>query len=110
MTIGPWPLESTGLTANDVPADYNVFPDIWNDGSGYEPMVISQEITPGGRVMILIALSPGQTISATLVSGEEGQVKRALDAVRVLAATGRSPLPGSAPTPPGALPAPSAGE
>lgn len=110
MTLGKWPLESAGLTPADVPADYNVYPDIWNDGRGYEPKVIGQEISPGGRVTILISLSPGQTISATLVSGEEGQVKRVLEAVRALGATGRTPLPGGAPTPPGAPPSPSAGE
>lgn len=110
MTLGKWPLESSGLTPEDVPADYNVYPDIWNDGRGYEPKVISRGTSADGRVTILISLSPGQTISATLVSGEEGQVKRALEAVRGFGATGRTPLPGRPPSPPGGRPSPSAGE
>lgn len=111
MTSLPdWPLESTGLTPADVPADYNVFPDIWNDGSGYEPIVVGRETDDAGREVILISLSPGNVISATLISGGDDQVRAALEAVKALAAQGRSPLPAAPQTPPGGPPAATQGD
>lgn len=106
MTIGPWPLESTGLTPADVPADYNVYPDIWNDGRGYKPVVVGRIANPTGTVTILISLSPGNTISATLPIGAEHEVSALLGVVEALAAAGRGPLPASPPVPPGGSLAP----
>lgn len=97
------------MSAEDVPYGYNVFPDIWNDGRGYEPIIVGRERSDTGREVILISLSPGQVISATLVSGEEGQVKRVLEAVKALGATGRTPLPDGPPTPPGGPSSPPTG-
>lgn len=88
------------MTPADVPANYNVFPDVWNDGLGYEPVVIGQEPTPDGRVMILISLSPGHTISATLNTGGKDQVEAAIQAIKRLASAGRSPLPAGPESPP----------
>ena len=109
-SIPGWPLDSTGLTPADVPADYNVFPDIWNDGMGFEPIVVGRETNDAGREVILISLSPGHVISATLISGGDDQVRAAIDAVKALAAQGRSPLPAAPQTPPGGSPAVTEGE
>lgn len=111
MTSLPgWPLESTGLTPADVPADYNVFPDIWNDGSGYEPIVVGRGLNDDGGETILISLSPGHVISATLISGGDDQVKAAIEAVKALAARGRTPLPAAPFIPPEGPPATDGGE
>lgn len=81
------------MTPSDVPRDYNVWPDMWNDGRGYEPIVLSRRILDNGMAMILISLSPGVLISATLQTGVEAEVKAALEAVKALGAQGRRPLP-----------------
>lgn len=101
MTLPQWPLDSAGLTPDDVPADYNVFPDMWNDGRGYEPIVVGRIPNDTGGETILISLSPGNTISATLPVGGEDQVRAALEAVRALGAAGRQPLRPAPQTPPG---------
>lgn len=100
MTLPQWPLDSTGLTPADVPADYNVFPDVWNDGLGYGPIVVGREPNDTGGEVILISLSPGHTISATLPIGGEAQVRAALEAVRALGRQGRSPLRPASSSPP----------
>lgn len=102
-TLGQWPLEGSGLTESEVPADYNVFPDMFNDGRGYEPIIVGREILENGMQRILISLSPGVHLSATLPIGDEAQVRAALEATKALADRGRHPLPAGPSTPPEGL-------
>lgn len=66
-------------TPEELPWGYSIYRSIWDDLSGYEPMIVGSDTDPTGREVILIALSPGQYVSATMilrtsVAGEGGVI------------------------------------
>jgi hypothetical protein len=101
----PWPTTHTGLTPADIPADYSAFTTIFDDHRGYEPKVVGREIDDDGRIVILVAISPGAVISITLVNAgaDPGE-----EIVKVVAAVNVLRLRGSLTSPPKAVAATSA--
>lgn len=83
----PFPTLHTGLTPDDIPYGYSMFPSIWDDLSGYEPRVVGHETDDAGRMVILVALSPWSKIATTVVSAgqtPEAAGEAVLEAVRAL--------------------------
>lgn len=68
MTDIPFPPESAGLTADDIPYGYSHYRSIWDDKRGYKPTPVGSSTDENGRMVIMIALSPGQYIPVTMVS------------------------------------------
>jgi len=64
----PYPTTYAGLTPDDIPYGYSAFNTLWDDGRGYEPAVVGHEVDDAGRLVILLALSPGQYLRTTMVS------------------------------------------
>lgn len=98
-----WPTDSDGTRAEDLPYDYSYFPTLFDDHSGYAPLVVGHGIGSDGRETILLALSPGRYLSGTIIgqgkvpgqdpSGSSRVILDAVDAVRRgrLHATGAIP-------------------
>jgi hypothetical protein len=63
----PWPTLHTGLTPDDLPYGYSAYPAEFDDGRGYDPVVVGSEVNEDGRLVIKIALSPGTYGYATVV-------------------------------------------
>ena len=72
MTDIPFPPESAGLTADDIPYGYSHYRTIWDDKRGYKPMAVGSSTDENGRKVIMIALSPGQYVPVTMVSAGWG--------------------------------------
>lgn len=92
----PWPTLHTGLEPKDIPIGYHAFDTIWDDDRGYEPRVVGYETDADGRQVILLAISPGAVISATMVSAgqpRERAGQRLVEAVQAIQATGFRPPP-----------------
>lgn len=68
MTDIPFPPDSAGLTADDIPYGYSHYRTIWDDKAGYERRAVGSRTDENGRTVIMVALSPGQYIEATMVS------------------------------------------
>lgn len=64
----PYPTLHAGLTAEDVPYGYSAYTTVFDDGRGYEPVVIGSEVDENGRLVIIVALSPGAYVRCTMVS------------------------------------------
>ena len=90
----PWPTTHAGLTPADIPYDYNAFPTMWDDDSGYEPHVVGSEVDDAGRTVIMVALSPGRVVPYTMVlAGQDvGTASKALlEALSAVRATSSNP-------------------
>lgn len=68
MTDIPFPPESAGLTPDDIPYGYSAYRTIWDDKMGYARQAVGSYTDENGRLVILIALSPGQYVPVTMVS------------------------------------------
>jgi hypothetical protein len=68
MTDIPFPPESAGLTADDIPYGYSMYRSIWDDKRGYARKAVGSSLDENGRLVIMVALSPGQYVPATMVS------------------------------------------
>ena len=72
----PWPTDHAGLTADDIPYGYSAFTSIWDDHSGYEPIIVGREIDDSGHTVIFVELSPGKILPVTLVpTGPAGEAQ-----------------------------------
>lgn len=72
MTGIPYPPESAGITADDIPYGYSHYRTIWDDKRGYERRAVDSSYDENGRQVIKVALSPSQYIEVTLVSAGWG--------------------------------------
>lgn len=106
MTAIPFPPESAGLTADDIPYGYSHYRTIWDDDSGYERAAVGSETDENGRLVILLALSPGRYVPVTMVSAgwAAGEAETALlgmitEAVKAPGLAGKHPRTGSARAP-----------
>lgn len=66
-----WPVDHDGTTAEDLPYGYSYFPTLFDDKRGYDPLIVGHGIDDNGRETIMIALSPGAYLSATLIGQGE---------------------------------------
>lgn len=64
----PFPPESAGLTAGDIPYGYSHYRTIWDDNSGYDRKAVGTSTDENGRMVIMVALSPGRYVPVTMVS------------------------------------------
>jgi hypothetical protein len=101
----PWPTTHAGLTPADIPGDYSAFTTIFDDHRGYEPRVVGRETNDDGRIVILVAISPGAVIPITLV---DAGADPGAEIVKVVAAVNVLRLRGSLTSPPKAVAATSA--
>lgn len=69
----PFPPESAGITADEIPYGYSHYRTIWDDKRGYAPKTVGVSTDENGRMVIKVALSPGQYIDATMVSAGWGR-------------------------------------
>lgn len=76
----PWPTTHDGETPDTIPYGYSYFSTVWDDHSGYEPRVVGDYVDTSGRMVILVALSPGRVIEVTMVSAGQapGEAGKAL--------------------------------
>lgn len=72
MSDIPFPPESAGLTADDIPYGYSHYRTIWDDKRGYKPVAVGTSTDENGRQVIKVALSPSQYIEVTMVSAGWG--------------------------------------
>lgn len=101
----PWPTLHGGLTADDLPYGYSAYNNVFDDGLGYEPRIVSESWDEFGHLTILVALSPGHYVPVTMVvagqpPGEAG--RQVLEALQALAVWQPATRPGAAPDAPGA--------
>lgn len=71
MTRGQWPVDHDGTGPDDLPYDYSMFPTLFDDKRGYAPLVVGHGMDDTGRETIMVALSPGSYLSATVISAGE---------------------------------------
>jgi hypothetical protein len=64
----PYPTLHSGLTPDDLPYGYSAYGSVFDDASGYEPMVVGYDASPESRLVIIVALSPGRYVPCTMVS------------------------------------------
>lgn len=64
----PYPTLHAGLTPEDLPYGYTAYQTVFDDGSGYAPAVVGSETDENGRLVIIVALSPGAYVRCTMVS------------------------------------------
>lgn len=102
----PYPPESAGITADEIPYGYSHYRTIWDDKRGYARTVVGEETDENGRSVIMVALSPGQYVSVTLVSAERpaeqagtGLLRMITEAVEAPDRAGKHPRTGSARAP-----------
>lgn len=72
MSDIPFPPESAGITADDIPYGYSHYRTIWDDKRGYAPKAVGVSTDENGREVIMVALSPSQYIAVTMVSAGWG--------------------------------------
>lgn len=108
MTTIPFPPESAGLTPDDIPYGYSMYRTIWDDHRGYDRKAVDASTDENGRTVIMVALSPGEYIRATMVSAgwAADQAGSALlgmitEAIDQPGAAGHHPRTGSARAPDG---------
>lgn len=65
MSISP---DFPGASADEIPYGYSMYRSVWDDKSGYRPIIVGHETQPNGRQMIMIALAPAIYVHAMLVS------------------------------------------
>lgn len=71
----PFPPESAGIMADDIPYGYSHYRTIWDDKRGYAPKAVGVSTDESGREVIMVALSPSQYIAVTMVSAGWGPGK-----------------------------------
>lgn len=110
MTHIPFPPESAGITADEIPYGYSAYRTIWDDKIGYTRMAVGNTTDENGRMVIMIALSPGRYVPATMVSAgwAADQAETALlgmitEAVEAPGSAGHHPRTGSARAPYGGV-------
>lgn len=64
----PYPTLHSGLTPEDLPYGYTAYQTVFDDGRGYAPVVVGSETDENGRLVIIVALSPGVYTRCTMVS------------------------------------------
>lgn len=102
----PWPTLHAGITPDDLPYGYSAYGNVWDDLSGYEPIVTGCETNEDSRQVIIVSLSPGRYLSCTMVSAGHS-VEQSSELVRSVlghlrssdAVTGVPAQPGSARAP-----------
>lgn len=72
MTDIPYPPESAGITADEIPYGYSHYRTIWDDKRGYDRKAVGETTDENGRQVIKVALSPSQYIDVTMVSAGWG--------------------------------------
>jgi hypothetical protein len=72
VTAIPFPPESAGLTADDIPYGYSHYATVWDDKRGYAAAAVGTEADENGRMVIMVALSPGRYEPVTMVSAGWG--------------------------------------
>lgn len=68
MTDIPFPPESAGVTAGEIPYGYSHYRTIWDDKTGYARTTVGDTTDENGRMVIMLALSPGVYVPVTMVS------------------------------------------
>lgn len=68
MTDIPFPPESAGVTADEIPYGYSHYRTIWDDKKGYSRTTVGDTTDENGRMVIMLALSPGVYVPVTMVS------------------------------------------
>lgn len=91
MTNIPFPPESAGLTADDIPYGYSYYRTIWDDKRGYKPMAVGDSTDENGRQVIKVALSPGQYIEVTMVSAGGDPEQASADLIAMIAEATKLP-------------------